>query len=345
VTSISRKEIADILSARGSKQQEVFQRARELYRSVDPGSVYLRGLLEISNICVNDCLYCGIRRSNSSIERYDTDMDEILEVAHSVWSCGIRSMVIQSGERRDRGFTDFVERMVLVIKEVYPDMAITLSVGEQSREDYIRFFQAGAERYLLRIESSKPEIYEKIHPKWMSYSNRVKCLEYLKEAGYQVGTGVMIALPGQTVEDLAHDIIFMRDMDIDMCGMGPFIPHGDTPMGAAVIDEDERLNLSLNMISALRIAMPAINIAATTALETISPGGRQLGVLAGANVIMPQFSPQRNRGNYMLYEGKPENCALTLDIVEEMKDINMKVRLESTGTSAHYIRRQSCQQL
>jgi len=343
VTSISRNEIADILKSRGQEQEEFFQRARDAYREVDPGSVYLRGLLEISNICVNDCLYCGIRKSNSSMERYDTSVVEIIEVAANVWNCGIRSMVIQSGERRDKNFTEFIEDMLKGIKAVYPEMAITLSLGEQSPEVYRRFFEAGAGRYLLRIETSSKKLYEKIHPEEMSYENRVRCLESLREAGYQVGTGVMIGLPGQRAEDLADDILFFRNMDIDMCGMGPFIPHGHTPMGGALIDEQERLALSLNMISALRIAMPFINIAATTALETISPGGRKLGVLAGANVIMPQFSPEKNRGNYKLYEGKPERCPLSSDIVEEMRSIGMEVRLESTGTSAHYKRRKSCQ--
>jgi biotin synthase len=343
VTSISKKEIIELLELRGREQEEFHRKASEIRRNTLSDKVYFRGLIEFSNICINDCLYCGIRCSNKKISRYELSFEEILQSVGEVLSTGITSIVLQSGERRDRKFTSYVVYILKLIKEKYPQVSITLSVGEQTREVYEEFFNSGASRYLLRIETSDPVHYKKLHPESMSFENRIRCLRDLREIGFQVGTGVMINSPYQSLENLAEDLLFFKEMDIDMCGMGPYIPHADTPLGGIEYRPQESLNLGLNMIALLRHIMPDINIASTTALETLSPDGRELGLLAGANVVMPQFSPFEFRSSYSLYNNKPVGSVYSKEFIDDLKERIIRLGLipdfKDHGVSVHFLRR------
>lgn len=276
------------------------------------GAVYFRGIIEFSNICRCDCRYCGIRRSNGAVTRYQLTRNEILDQARWCADQGFGSVVLQSGERQDPSFVEFVIDAVRFIKQetrsdLLPDgLGITLCVGEQSRETYGRFFDAGAHRYLLRIETSSPLLFEQWHPVDQTYEGRRRCLDHLRSIGYQVGTGVMIGAPGQTQADLAADVLFFKDLDVDMIGMGPFIPHHATPLATAdVAEPEDRLRLALLTIAVVRLVLRDVNIAATTALQTLAPLGREMGLAFGANVIMPQITPIAVRQGYTLYDGKP----------------------------------------
>lgn len=274
--------------------------------------VYLRGLIEISNICRKNCLYCGIRSGNTDVSRYELSEDEVLDAAKFALEAGYGSLVIQGGERHDKKFVTKISRLVSKIKllsEQYP-LGITLSLGEQPREVYREWFEAGAHRYLLRIESSNGELYSRIHPydSNHTFKSRMDALHDLKSVGYQVGTGVMIGLPFQTLDDLANDLLFFRDFDIDMCGMGPYIEHSQTPLWNyrdQLLPTERRLDLSIRMVALLRLLMPDINIAATTAMQTLHPEGREMAIMAGANVIMPNMTIQSVRSEYRIYENKP----------------------------------------
>ncbi|MBI5325198.1 MAG: [FeFe] hydrogenase H-cluster radical SAM maturase HydE [Ignavibacteriae bacterium] len=298
--------------------------------------VYLRGLIEFSNVCINDCYYCGIRKSNHNVKRYTLENDEIIDTAKWCANQGFGSLVLQSGERNDEQFIEFVENTVRKIKEftksdILPNgLGVTLCVGEQSRETYLRFFNAGAHRYLLRIETSNPDLFSKIHPDFQIFNRRIIALKSLKEVGFQVGTGVMIGIPGQTINDLANDVLFFKEMDIDMLGMGPYIIHSETPMNAYYDDYSERkreiYKLSLKMIAVSRIILKDINIASTTALQAMYPMGREAGLMFGANVIMPMLTPTHVRSEYQLYNGKPCIDEFTSDCFECVQQ-----RIESTG--------------
>jgi biotin synthase len=343
VTSISKKEIIELLNLRGNEQAELHKNASVIRRDTISDRVYIRGLIEFSNICVNDCYYCGIRKSNKDVKRYELTTDEILSAVDIAADSGLTSVVLQSGERRDRAFISFVSASLRLIKERYSFMVITLSSGEQDREVYEEFYKAGAARYLLRIESSNEDHYNRLHPESMSFNVRIKALNDLRDTGFQVGTGVMINSPYQTVENLAEDLLFFRRVDIDMCGMGPFIPHGGTPFGKVGYSAGESLNLGLNMIAVLRILMPDINIASTTALETLSSTGRESGLMAGANVVMPQFSPFNHRADYNLYSNKPigfEDSSMFINLLKEkITALGLIPVTGDPGTSIHYIRR------
>ncbi len=343
MTSISKKEIVELLTLRGVEQAELHKKASLVRRDTISDRVYIRGLIEFSNICANDCFYCGIRKSNKDVKRYELTSDEILGAADTAAESGLTSVVLQSGERRDRTFISLVTASLRLIKERYPFMVITLSSGEQDRKVFEEFYKAGAARYLLRIESSNEEHYNRLHPESMSYKERLQSLNNLRETGFQVGTGVMINSPYQTIENMADDILFFRTLDIDMCGMGPFIPHGGTPFGKFVYSAEESLNLGLNMLAVLRIVMPDINIASTTALETLSPAGRESGLMAGANVVMPQFSPFEHRGDYNLYDNKPAgsgDSSMYINLLKEkITALGLVPVIEDPGTSIHYIRR------
>ncbi len=348
IKNILKKEILgkdDIIALLGARDKEslamIRRRAYEIMAKNCGEEVYLRGLIEFSNMCVNDCYYCGIRNSNENVARYLLDKEEILEIADWCAGMGYGSVVLQSGERSDDAFIDFVTRVVSEIKkrsvsDRLPDgLGITLCIGEQSYETYKRLFEAGAHRYLLRIETTSPSLFSKIHPPELSLENRIDCLQHLHKAGYQVGTGVMIGLPGQTIEDLANDIIFFREMDVDMIGMGPYIIHNQTPM-SQYSDEinpkrDEIFSLALKMIGVTRIALKNVNIASTTALQAMDPAGREEGLLWGANVIMPMLTPTKIRKNYQLYEGKP--C---LDEFASDCHACLRARIESIGRNIAY---------
>ncbi len=262
--------------------------------------VFTRGLIEISNICKNDCLYCGIRRSNHNVERYRLEPDVIVACAREGHELGFRTIVLQGGE--DAFFSDDVlANIVARIKQTCPNTAVTLSMGERSKESYQRLFDAGADRYLLRHETANKAHYERLHPAGMSWERRMQCLRDLREIGYQVGAGFMVGSPYQTVEHLAQEMRFVEEFKPDMCGIGPFIPHHDTPFAN---EPAGTLELTCYLLSIIRLIYPPILLPATTALGTIDPRGREKGMLAGANVVMPNLSPTSVRKQYELYDNK-----------------------------------------
>lgn len=308
--------------------------------------VYFRGIIELSNVCQKNCLYCGIRKGNTRVERYQMTQDEIIQTACLADQLKYGSIVLQSGERQDGAFTDFIEQAITGIKRVSEGrLGITLSLGEQSGETFHRWFAAGAHRYLLRIETSNEKLYKKIHPKDHAFSKRLECLNVLRREGYQIGTGVMIGLPFQTMEDLAEDILFFKTHNIDMIGMGPYIVHEDTPIAAEAknFDGQRNLELGLKMIALTRILLKDVNIASTTALQSLSPEGRELGLKAGANVIMPNMTPTKYRKSYRLYDNKPcldENAFLCRGCLENRIDsIGEKIGYGQWGDSPHFLKR------
>ncbi len=312
---LSREDIARLLSIKSPETIELLRvKAYETLIENCGEKVFLRGIVEFSNVCSNDCYYCGIRKSAQKVKRYSLDKAEIIEIAKRCAKMGYGSIVVQSGERDDAKFIDFVEDTIRTIKEKTKSdklpngLGITLCVGEQSEEAYRRFFEAGAHRYLLRVETSDKRLYESLHPKEMSFENRVKCLKTLKKIGYQVGTGVMIGLPGQTIENLADDVLFFRDMDVDMIGMGPYLLSKNTPLKSYekkyIRRKDDIYSLSLKMIAVTRLVLKDVNIASTTALQTINSNGRLAGLSFGANVFMPSLTPSESRKEYNLYEDK-----------------------------------------
>lgn len=310
-------------------------------------NVYLRGLVEISNICRKNCLYCGIRRDNLNTGRYELTSEEVLEAAAFAADQGYGSMVIQGGERTDSKFIDKITSLLVEIKRRWP-LGITLSLGEQTEDVYREWFEAGAHRYLLRIESSTKELYEKIHPvdAVHSYETRVQALRDLRKCGYQVGTGVMIGLPFQTAANLADDLLFFKEMDIDMCGMGPYLEHSETPLYAfrhMIPDQMRRLDLSLRMVALLRLLMPDINIAATTAMQAIVPDGRERAIMAGANVLMPNLTLSDVREEYQIYQNKPgvgEDAAISSSRTEQrLREMKIPIGYGQWGDSIHYRKR------
>jgi iron-only hydrogenase maturation rSAM protein HydE len=350
---LGRQDLVKLLSASTPEQIEAVRAEAERVLLANCGDgVFLRGLVEASNACACDCLYCGIRKSNRDVNRYTLSLEDILACARQCADYGYGSMVIQSGERADKKFVDLVAEAVARIKaetqtDKQPDgLGITLCIGQQSYETYKRLYDAGAHRYLLRIESTNPKLFAKIHPADQTFESRVECLRMLRDIGYQVGTGVMIGLPGQTIEDLADDILFFSTMDIDMIGMGPFIPHPDTPLwGQPVADVPARVQLALLMIAATRLKLRDVNIASTTALQALDPVGREKGLKFGANVIMPQMSPTDVRADYQLYPGKPcldenaKECQSCLNMRIEFA--GRKIGLYAWGDSQHAVKRQT----
>lgn len=263
-------------------------------------AVYIRGLIEISNICKNDCLYCGIRRSNTECDRYRLSKDDILSCCEEGYSLGFRTFVMQGGE--DPHFND--ETLCDIVREIrsrYPDCAITLSMGERSRESYQALYDAGANRYLLRHETATASHYAMLHPVQMSFDTRMRCLRDLKDIGFQTGCGFMVGSPYQTYADIARDLKFIEEFKPHMCGIGPFIPHKATPFASFAAGTVE---LTCYLLSIIRIIHPTILLPATTALGSIEDGGREKGILSGANVVMPNLSPMDNRKKYELYNNK-----------------------------------------
>ncbi len=295
------EEYAYLIRHRTPKAAEALAKQAVAARTKIYGnSVYVRGLVEISNICRNDCYYCGIRRSNAKCNRYRLTPRDILDCCMEGYALGFRTFVLQGGE--DAWFTD--ERLCTLIGDIKnscPDCAVTLSLGERSRDSYQRLYDAGADRYLLRHETGDRAHYETLHPAELSYDNRMRCLHDLKDIGYQVGCGFMVGSPGQTVECLAKDLAFVEHFKPDMCGIGPFIPQADTPFGH---EPAGMLEPTCYLLSILRLIHPPMLLPATTALGSIDPFGREKGILAGANVVMPNLSPTSVRSKYLLYDGK-----------------------------------------
>ena len=294
--------------------------------------IFMRGLVEFTNYCKNDCIYCGIRKSNKNAERYRLNKKEILECCKVGYDIGFRTFVLQGGE--DNFFN--IERMsniVRAIKKEFPDCALTLSIGEKNEEYYKELKNNGANRFLLRHETSENEHYSKLHPKYMSLDNRKECLRILKRLGFQTGTGIMVGSPFQKLENIASDLIFMQEIKPEMIGIGPFLPHKDTPFANEKIGEME---LTLILISILRLIFPLSLIPATTALGTIKEGGRELGILHGANVVMPNLSPMNVRKKYLLYNNKISTGTESAEGVELLKKSIDKIGYILTGARGDY---------
>lgn len=321
--SLSLTDYALLIRGRNAASMSyIAEKARRIRQSVYGTAVYTRGLIEFSNICRNNCHYCGIRCSNLHCSRYRLTKEEILDCCRSGYALGFRTFVLQGGE--DPFFTDSVLcDIVRSIKQAFPDCAVTLSVGERSHESYQLLFDAGADRYLLRHETADPEHYQQLHPQSMSFDNRMRCLKDLKEIGYQVGCGFMVGSPFQTADTLAKDLKFIEEFSPDMCGIGPFIPHKDTPYA---LEKAGTLEETLWLLSIIRLIKPNVLLPATTALGTIHPKGREQGILAGANVVMPNLSPVSVRKKYELYDNK----ICTGDEAAECRNC-LSARMESIG--------------
>lgn len=343
---LSKDDLVYLLSSKEEEQQYLFGKAKTIKEEYIGNIVYFRGLVEYSNQCNKNCYYCGIRNLNKKIERYTVTDEEVMQIARIIMENHYGSMVIQTGECTGRHFTSHITNLIREIKEFsHNKIGITLSCGEQSQEVYREWFDTGAHRYLLRIEASNKELYAKLHPNntLHDYNARLQCLDELKKIGYQVGTGVMIGIPFQTLENLAEDLLFFKEKDIDMIGMGPYIVHNQTPLakkGENLLNESQRFNLSLNMIAVLRILMKDVNIAASTAMQTLHPQGREKAIEVGANIVMPNLTPMKYRENYKLYENKPsvnEDAEETKNQLEKrILSIKHKIGYDRWGDSLHF---------
>ena len=304
------------------------QQAREVSLSQFGNKVYIRGLIEISNCCKNDCFYCGIRKSNILVERYRLTKEQILDCCREGYKLGFRTFVMQGGEDRAQSI-DWVIEVVATIRCEFPDCAITLSLGEMSYQDYERLYNAGANRYLLRHETYQSEHYQQLHPQEMLAQHRQQCLRWLKDIGFQTGTGIMVGSPHQTIDNIMEDILFIEQLKPQMIGIGPFIPHQDTPFAQYPAGSVE---LTLRLLSIFRLMFPQVLIPSTTALASLGGDGRLKGILAGANVVMPNLSPTTTRKKYELYNNKASLGAeaaegLTL-LNEQLKTIGYEISME-----------------
>jgi biotin synthase len=342
-------QLETLLRLQGDEVQHLFDGAQQGRVQWVGENTYFRGLIECSNICVKDCYYCGIRKSIRSTQRYEMDEDEIVKEAEWAHREGYGSIVIQAGERQDDHFISMIERVLSHLHQNFGDtLGITLSLGEQKFSTYRRWKEAGAHRYLLRVETSNPELYRSLHPSDHNHQERFKCLQDLKELGYQVGTGIMSGLPGQTYTDLINDLFFMKKIDVDMVGLGPFIPHSETPLyhdkrSRIANTEEESLSLGLKMVALTRLYLKDVNIAAATALQSLHPKGREKALQAGANVIMPNLTLTTFRSHYSLYENKPctgeaaSQCKGCLS--SRIHLAGGKIALGKRGDSVHYLKR------
>ncbi|MCA6071645.1 MAG: [FeFe] hydrogenase H-cluster radical SAM maturase HydE [Endomicrobium sp.] len=321
------KEILHLLKTKDEKK--LFNTANETRKKYVGDEVHLRALVEFSNYCKQNCLYCGLRRDNSRVKRYRIDPQDIIELAKKAKSYGYKTIVLQSGE--DSYYT--VEKMARIISHIKDlDIALTLSIGEKTFEEYKAYRDAGADRYLLRIETTDENLYAKLNP-GMSLKNRMRCIENIKKLGYEVGSGIIAGLPGQTLESIAKDIIYLKSIPVDMAGIGPFIYHSNTPIENI---EGDFFNLSLKIMAVLRLILPDINIPATTAMETLNPNGRLIALQSGANVVMPNATETIYRRHYEIYPGKiclgdsPAHCRGCIE--NKIKSIN---RYVSSGKGFH----------
>jgi len=346
---MTKEEITELLQLEGKEKYGLFKKASEIKKHYVEDKVYFRGLIEFSNICAKNCFYCGIRKENEKVDRYNLKDEEIIKAAEFANANNFGSLVLQSGELSTPSFTKRMEKLLKTIHiKTNNNLRITLSCGEQSKETYQRWLENGAHRYLLRIESTTPELYFKLHPNDEShrFHKRLESLLTLKELGYQTGTGVMIGLPFQTYEDLANDILFMKTFDIDMVGMGPYIEHRDTPLYKfrnLLMPIEKRFDLTLKMIAVLRILMKDINIASATALQAIDKMGREKAIKVGANVIMPNITPGKYRDSYKLYDNKPcsddsaEDCVNCMEVRIALAD--NQIAYNEWGDSIHFQKR------
>lgn len=321
--SLSFKEWVTLINAQSEKLSlYVFEKARELQRIYYDNKIFIRGLIEFTNYCKNDCFYCGIRKSSQALHRYRLTKEEILLCCQNGYELGFRTFVLQGGE--DAYYTDArIVDIIVGIKSAFPDCAITLSIGEKSRESYQKFFDSGVSRYLLRHETFDSSHYQLLHPPNLKPQTRQQCLKDLRAIGYQTGCGFMVGSPYQTTEHLASDFLFIKKLNPHMVGIGPFIPHHETPFAEK---NAGTLEQTLYLLGLLRIMCPKVLLPATTALGTIAENGRELGILAGANVIMPNLSPINHRKDYALYDNK---LASGTEAAEHIKDL--KTRMQHIG--------------
>lgn len=324
---MNKEEIVDLLNTKDEKA--LFKRADEVRRLHVGDEVYLRALIEFSNICRNNCLYCGIRKGNAKAVRYRLSEEEIINTAQNAAQMGFKTVVLQSGE--DMYFN--TARLCGIIEKIKKlDVALTLSIGERTYEDYKAFYDAGADRYLMRIETTDQNLYAKLHPS-QSWQKRHECLLMIKELGYELGSGIMVGLPAQSTESIANDLLYLKELGIDMAGIGPFIPHEQTPLKN---EKGGTLSMALRTMAVMRLLMPDINIPATTAMETLHPRGRLMALCAGANVVMPNMTEGEYRKFYELYPGKictdekPSQCKTCVAL--KIESIGRKI---GTGYGGH----------
>lgn len=313
--SLNKAEALQLIKQGAQHKNLLFALAQKTAQKSFGRQIFVRGLIEFTNYCKNDCYYCGIRRSNKNAARYRLTQEEILECCNAGYGLGFRTFVLQGGEDYFYSDDDIAD-IVRAIKAQHPNCAVTLSIGERSRETYALWKQAGADRYLLRHETADCAHYAKLHPAELSAANRQNCLYTLKELGYQAGAGFMVGSPYQTAENLADDLMFLQKLRPQMIGIGPFIPHHDTPFKDETAGSVE---LTLVLLAVLRLLFPHVLLPATTALGTLAPGGRLLGIKAGANVIMPNLSPQNVRGKYLLYDNKLHTGAEAAEALNELQ--------------------------
>ncbi len=345
---LSEKDLISLLEIEDEKTlKEFFEIAYQVKVKNVGNKAYFRGIIEFSNICEKDCFYCGIRKSNENVKRFLMTEEEIIKAAEWAYKNEYGSIVIQAGEVSNNNFVDFIEKILIKIKNISNGkLGVTLSLGEQSEKTFKRWFVAGAHRYLLRIETSNQKLYAELHPHDHSFEKRINSLTSLKKIGYQVGTGVMIGLPGQTLQNLVDDILFFKKYDIDMIGMGPYIVHKETPMGINIsnFDKEKQLNLGLKMIAASRVYLKDVNIASTTALQALNPIGREMGIQAGANIIMPNLTDTKYRSAYQLYEDKPcldENSSMCRScLTRRIEGINESIGFNEWGDSPHFLKKE-----
>lgn len=346
MASLSRSDIIKILK---SSDPDIFN---ELLNTADRtrqeycgDKVYLRGLIEFSSYCECNCLYCGLRKNNQGLKRYHLSNEEIIALAMQAFKLGYQSICLQSGETKKAENLDFLVKITEKIKDLSQKadstglgLGITLCIGELNYQEYKRLWDAGAHRYLLRIESSDPVLFRKIHPPSQSYEKRLECLHALKDIGFQLGTGVMIGLPGQTAENLCSDLEFFQHENIDMLGMGPYIPHHAAPLSRSKDKQNiDPYTAALKMIALSRLLMPDINIVNSTALQSINPEGLNMGLRAGANIVMPVLTPKDIRSDYYLYEKKKHQSPISL--IREIQNAGFTPGLWEWGDPIHYFKK------
>ncbi|MBQ7563309.1 MAG: [Lachnospiraceae bacterium] len=340
--ALSREEWVELLTHQSKELSDyLFERAVSVRKKVYGDAVYLRGLIEFTNYCKNDCYYCGIRCSNKNADRYRLTDEEILTCCENGERLGFRTFVLQGGE--DPFYTDeHICELVSEIKSRHPACAVTLSIGEKSRESYQAFFDAGADRYLLRHETASEKHYQKLHPSSLSCENRKRCLFELKEIGYQAGAGFMVGSPYQTKEELAEDLLFLKELSPHMVGIGPFIAHHDTPFRE---EKNGTLEETLFLLGVIRLMLPEVLLPATTALGTIHPRGRELGILAGANVVMPNLSPVGVRDKYLLYDNKictgDESAECVRCLERRVGSVGYRV-VSDRGDHCQFVKKEGC---
>lgn len=342
-------DLVDGLLNSGKMEELLFNTAENVLLNNVGKNCYLRGIVEVSNRCQKNCLYCGLRRDNDSFARFTMTFDEVIQSLNLGYQLGLRSFLLQTGELLGEDHINLIEKILFWTSDMWGEsVRMVLSLGELPKNVLKRLLKAGGARYLLRIETSNHELYMKLHPKngIHRFSERKKCLSDLRETGWQTGSGVLIGVPWQTSRELAEDIMFLKEIDIDMCGMGPYIEMKSTPLFNVrhlAPSKEDRFKLSLRMIALARIIMPTINIAATTALQTLNPKGLEMGLRCGANVFMPNLTPRKYRDRYVLYEGKASVYDRPEDMLKQMprrcRKLGRKLVLKNSGDPIRFIER------